>query len=183
MKSIKIIIFIVSCLAVGLSLPIYAEDYKIGIVNTVKVLEESPQAAVADTLIKKEFSSKDRKLVTQQKKVKAMQDRLDKDGAVMSEAERKKLEKDIRTARRNLKRDQDEFREDVNFRFNEERAKIQKEVFQAIQKIAKQNNFDLILYDGVAYAGQKVDISDLIIKYLKENQAKPSTDETKTKDQ
>ncbi len=149
---------------------VLADELKIGAVNTIRILEQSPQAISADTLIKKEFSSRDRELVAQQKKVKSLEDRLAKDGAIMSETERKKLERDIVSSRRELKRDQDEFREDVNFRFNEERAKIQKEVFDAIQKVAKDNGYDLVLFDGVAYASPKADISDAVITYLKEKQ-------------
>ena len=147
---------------------VLAEGLKIGAVNTIRVLEQSPQALSADALIKKEFSSRDRTLVAQQKEAKAMEDRLAKDGAIMSEQERKKLERDIISARRDLKRDQDEFREDVNFRFNEERQNIQKEVFDAIQTVAKANGYDLVIFDGVAYASDKADFSDLVITYLKE---------------
>ena len=125
---------------------VLAEGLKIGAVNTIRVLENSPQALSADALIKKEFSSRDRALVAQQKESKAMEDRLAKDGAIMSEQERKKLERDIISARRDLKRDQDEFREDVNFRFNEERAKIQKEVFDAIQTQSPRQ----VQYDAIA---------------------------------
>ena len=35
---------------------------------------------------------------------------------------------------------------------------------QAIVEIAKQDNFDLILHEGVIYAGNKVDITDKVIK-------------------
>jgi outer membrane protein len=149
---------------------VLAEELKIGAVNTIRVLEGSPQAISADALIKKEFSSRDRELVAQQKKVKSMEDRLAKDGAIMTEQERKKLERDIVSARRDLKRGQDEFREDVNFRFNEERAKIQKEVFDAIQVVAKENGYDLVLFDGVAYASPKADFTDLVIAHLKGKQ-------------
>jgi outer membrane protein len=144
-----------------------AEDYKIGAVNTTHILEQSPQAVSADALIKKEFASRDRTLVDEQKKIKSMEDRLAKDGAIMSESERKKLERDIVSGRRDMKRDQDEFREDVNFRFNEERAKIQKEVFDAIVKVAKEEGYDLVLFDGVAFASPKVDISESVISHLK----------------
>ncbi len=170
MRHINIALLLTCFFAIIGTTSAYAEDYKIGAVNTIRILEQSPQAISADALIKKEFSSRDRELVAQQKKVKSMEDRLAKDGAIMSEAERKKLERDIVSARRELKRGQDEFREDVNFRFNEERAKIQKEVFDAIQKVAKDNGYDLVLFDGVAYASPKTDISDLVINYLKEKQ-------------
>jgi outer membrane protein len=85
----------------------------------------------------------------------------------MSEQERTKLERDIVAKQRDLKRDQDEFREDLNFRRNEEFGKIQKRVVIAIQKIAKENNFDVVLGEGVIFASPKVDISGLVIDYLK----------------
>ncbi len=170
MKNFNVVFLIICFLSTAGINCVSAEDLKIGAVNTIRVLEQSPQAISADALIKKEFSSRDRDLVAQQKKVKSMEDRLAKDGAIMSEQERKKLERDIVGERRELKRGQDEFREDVNFRFNEERARIQKVVFNAIQKVAKDNGYDLVLFDGVAYASAKTDISELVITYLKEKQ-------------
>jgi outer membrane protein len=66
-----------------------------------------------------------------------------------------------------LRRSQDEFRDDFNFRRNEEFAKIQKEIINAIQKVAKENNYDVVLSEGVIFASPKVDISSLVIEYLK----------------
>ena len=144
-----------------------AEDYKLGAVNAIRVLEQSPQADVARSIIEKEFAPRDTQLVAKQKELKAMEDKLAKDGAIMSEEERSKLERDIINNKRDLKRDQDEFREDFNFRRNEEFAKIQRDIVDAIQKVAKENNYDVVLSDGVIYASPKVDISELVIEYLK----------------
>ena len=102
--------------------------------------------------------------------MKALEDKFAKDGAIMSESERAKLEREIINQKRELKREQDEFREDFNFRRNEEFAKIQKDILNAIQKVAKENNYDVVLSDGVIYASPKVDISDLVIEYLKKSQ-------------
>lgn len=145
-----------------------AEDYKIGVVNTAQVLSESPQAETLRTQIEKEFAPRDRDLLTDQKKLKDLEDRLTKDAAIMSESERKKLERDIINSRRELKRNQDEFREDLTFRRNEELAKIQKEIGDAIIAVAKQQSLDLVLTEGsVVYASQKMIISQLVIDYLK----------------
>ena len=94
--------------------PVYAEDYKLGAVNAVRVLEASPQAEQARTTIEKEFSPRDKQLVAAQKDLKAQEDKLNKDSAIMSETERSKLERDIINKKRDLKRDQDEFREDLD---------------------------------------------------------------------
>ena len=111
----------------------------------------------------------DKQLVAEQKKIKDLEDRLNKDGAIMSEGERTKLERDIISAKRDLKRSQDEFREDLNFRRNEEFAKIQKKIVLAIQQVAKDNSFDVILGEGVVFASPKVDISNLVIEHLKKD--------------
>lgn len=145
-----------------------AEDYKIGAVNAIRILEQSPQAEKMRNMIEKEFAPRDRELVNAQKALKEMEDRLTKDAPIMSESERAKLERDILNARRDLKRNQDEFREDLTFRRNEEIAGIQKEIVDAINAVARENQFDMVLNEGVIYASPKVDISQLIIDRLKE---------------
>ncbi len=156
-------------LAFILVLPVttMAENYKIGVVNAVKVLEKAPQAAEAKKRLEKEFAGRDKKLVAAQKALKQKEDKLAKDGAIMSEAERKKLERQVLSERRELKRKQDEFREDLNFRRNEEFGKIQKKIVQAIKKISKEGKYDLIVGEGVIYASPKVDITNKVIEELK----------------
>ena len=63
-----------------------AADYKIGVVNAPLVLEKSPQADLARKKLEKEFATRDRDLVAAQKDLKTSEDRLQKDGAIMSEA-------------------------------------------------------------------------------------------------
>ncbi len=156
-------------MALCISMPVvsYAEEIKVAAVNALRILEQSPQAAEAKKKIEKEFAPVDRKLVAKQKKLKEMEDKLAKDGAIMSETERKKLERDLVADKRELRREQEEFREDLNFRRNEEFAKIQKSIVETINEVAKENNFDLILGEGVIYASPKVDISGLVIEKLK----------------
>jgi outer membrane protein len=87
----------------------------------------------------------------------------------MSESERARLERDVMNMRRELKRDSDEFRDDVNFRRNEEFAKIQKMIVEAIQSIAAEQKYDLVLGEGVIFASKAVDITDLVIDRLKKS--------------
>lgn len=143
-----------------------AADYKIGVVNALKVLESAPQAEAAKSMLEKEFAGRDNELLAQQKDLRQLEDRLTKDGAIMSDSERNSLERDILNKRRDLKRAQDEFREDVNFRRNEEFAKIQKQIVEAINAEAKEKSYDLILGEGVVFAGPKVDITNDVIKRL-----------------
>lgn len=145
-----------------------AADYRIGVVNAVKVLESAPQAEAARAKLEKEFAPRDRKLVEDQKDLKKMEDRLAQDGAIMSQAERDKLHNEVINRRRELKRNQDEFRDDLNFRRNEEFGKIQRLVVDAIQAVAKEGKYDLIMGEGVIYASKRVDITQKVIDHLKQ---------------
>lgn len=146
----------------------FAQDVKIGAVNAVRILENSPQAEAAREKIQREFAPRDRQLIEEQKKLKELEDKLAKDGAIMSEAERSRLEREIVQMKRDMKRSQDEFRDDLNFRRNEEFGEIQKSILEAIQKVAKEEGYDIVLGEGVIYASKKVDISDQVIEYLKQ---------------
>lgn len=159
----------VVALAGGLALggQALAADYKIGVVQAVRVLESAPQAEAAKKKLETEFAGRDKQLANDQKALKTMEDRLAKDGAIMSETERVRLERDIISKRRDIKRSSDEFREDVNFRRNEEFGKIQRQIVEAIKQIADEQKFDLVLGEGVIYASKTVDMTDQVIERLK----------------
>ena len=161
-------LLLTSTLFFGYVCNLYAEDtYKIGAVNAIRVLEQSPQAERARKMIEEEFTSRDKQLISEQKSIKELEDKFNKDKAILSEQERTKLERDIISNRRDLKRKQDEFREDLTYRRNEEMGKIQKQIIQAIQQVAKDNKYDLVLSEGVLYESPKIDMSGLVIEHLK----------------
>jgi outer membrane protein len=136
----------------------YAE-LKIGFVNIPAVLEKAPQAEKAKKRLEQKFSPRDKQLVAQQKEIQTMEDKLTKDAAVMSESEKSNLEKDLMNKKRDAKRSQQEFSEDFNASRNEELGKLQKHIIEAIREIAKDQNFDLLLTEGVIYANDKIDVT------------------------
>jgi outer membrane protein len=144
-------------------------EVKVGFVNVARVLELAPQAEAARTRIEKEFAPRDRELLQQQKDVRSLEDRLVKNAAVLSEAERQRKETDIRASKRELRRAQDEFREDLNLRRSQELSKLQQTVTEVIQTLAKAEKYDLIVSDGVIFAGKRVDITDKILERLRAN--------------
>ena len=115
-------------LAIGLfygvlSSPVTAE-MKIGFVNAIKVMESAPQVERANSRLEKEFAPRQREIVNAQQDIKKIEERLAKDGAIMSETESSKLNRDLRDKKRELKRQQEEFREDYNIRRSEELDKL-----------------------------------------------------------
>lgn len=143
-------------------------DLKLGFVNVPKVLDQAPQARAADDRLEKEFGPRDSEIVKMKRDLVAQNDRLAKNAAVMSAAERQRQESDLRQMRREIRRLEDEFREDVNLRRSQELGKLQRLVVEVIQNLAKAEKFDLIISDGVIYAGDAVDITDKVIARLKQ---------------
>ncbi len=166
MKKISSIIYVMLLFAcTGYSGALLAET-KIGFVDTVKLMESAPQAKSAQSKIEKEFAPREKELVALQRQIKTKEDKLSRDGAVMSESERSKLEREILSKRRDLKRSQEEFRDDLNIRRNEVLAKLQKDMYEAVVTLAKEQKFDLIMSQGVVYSSDKVDITDSVLKKL-----------------
>ena len=141
-------------------------DLKVGFVNIPAVLEKAPQAEKAKKRLEQEFSPRDKQLVSQQKDIQNMEDRLSKDAEVLSESARANLEKDILNKKRDFKRTQQEFSEDFNVRRNEELGKLQRRIVEAIRGIAKDQGFDLLLTDGVIYASEHIDVTSQVQQKL-----------------
>ena len=150
-----------------LLLPISAlAEIKIGYVVVEKVLKEAPQTTVSNKKLEKEFKSRTDGL---QKKVKGIQKQekdYKKNSVTMSESERQKAQKKMQNAKIDIQRIERELREDIDIRRREEIGKLQQQINKSIESLAKKEKYDLILYQGVAYASKGIDISNDLIKAL-----------------
>ena len=144
-----------------------AADFKVGFVNVAIVLDQAPQAAQARARIEREFAPRDREILEQQQQIRALEDKLMKNVAVLSTAERERQEAELRQLRRELRRSQEEFREDLNLRRSQELSALQRMVTEVIQAMARAEEYDLIITDGVVFAGDKVNITTRVIERLK----------------
>lgn len=150
---------------------IHAEALKIGFVNAMKVMEQAPQVESANKRLEQEFAPRQRAIVTAQKQIRELEERLSKNVDIMSEAETRRLSRDLRDKKREFKHQQEEFREDYNIRRSEELDKLQKKIIEVIQAIAKEQAYDVILSDGgVVWAGNRVDITDKVLQRLNQQQ-------------
>lgn len=144
-----------------------AEELKIGYINVEQILEKAPQAERAKKELESEFSPRNKRIIAATKELKNLEQKHSRDSAVMSDPERRKMEKDIINKKRDIKRSQEEFSEDFNIRRNEELGKLQRQIVEAIQAFAKEENFDLVLTHGVIYAGDKVNVTEKVQRKLK----------------
>jgi len=167
LKSISRLFFILVSTALFV-MPAQAAT-KVGVVNTVRLMEEAPQAKAAQSKIETEFAPREQELVKLQKSIRKLEDRLSRDGAVMSEKENSKLERQVLSKRRELKRTQDEFRDDLNIRKNEVLSKLQRQMYEATVALAKEKKYDIILGQGVVYSSDSVDVTNMVLDKLKSN--------------
>lgn len=142
-----------------------AADFKVGVVDTERVLRESVPAMKAEKKIEKEFSGRDQEIKKLMKQAKELQALLEKEGGTLSDADHRNKERELTAMNVNLQRMQREFREDLNLRKNEELAIVLELANKAIQSIAEAEKYDLILQEAV-YRNPKIDITDKVIKHL-----------------
>ena len=155
-------------------------DFKVGVVDTERVLRESAPAMKAESKIEKEFSGRDQEIKKFMKQVKELQVLLDQGDGKLSDADSRNKERELTAMNVDLQRMQREFREDLNLRKNEELAIVLEQANKAIQAIAEVEKFDLILQEAV-YRNPKIDITDLVIKRLAESKTEGKTDSKVTK--
>lgn len=151
------------------SLQAQAQDLKIGVVNVPVLMERAPQAKVAMDALQEEFAPRQREIVAKQTEFDELGEKVQRDGAVMGETERRNAEKDLRDLQREVTRLQTEFREDLNLRRNEELGNLQRALLKEVQEYAEGSGFDLIVGDGVLYASAGVNITDEVLRAMEAN--------------
>ena len=146
-------------------------EIKVGVVNFQKLMEEAPQVKSAMQALQNEFGPRQRELVSMQNDLKAKDERLSKEAAVMAEADRVKAEKALRDQQREFSRKGGEFQDDLSTRKNEELGKVQRYLLQEIQAYSSAQGFDLVLGEGVFYAKPPLDITAQVLEVLKSKPA------------
>jgi outer membrane protein len=148
------------------TMSVHAAELKVGYVQVDKILQEAPQTAESGKKLEKEFSPRSQELDRMAKQIKDLESALDKDGLTITEADRRSKERDVQNIKTEFQRKQRELREDINLRKNEELGSLQDRINKAVQSVAKAENYDLVMYSGVAYAADKIDITDKVLKLL-----------------
>jgi outer membrane protein len=115
-----------------------------------------------------EFAPRQRTIVATQKDLKTKEEKLQRDGAVMAENERRNFEKDLRDGQRDVARKQNEYVEDLNLRRNEELGKLQRSLLQEVQVFARAASYDLVVGDGVLYVNESMDITAQVLSALQQ---------------
>jgi outer membrane protein len=144
----------------------YAE-LKAAFINSATILQEAPQAKAAVEAMKKEFKEREDALRAMAEEIKKEEKDLQKDGAIMSPEQKQKKENAVMEKKRKLRFDAQSLKEDVDLRRKQEIEKIRASISEVINKYSKKHGYDLVFTQGVAFAADKVNITQDILKELK----------------
>ena len=163
----KILVVLVLMLANSV---VVAENssYKIGFVNTARVLKEAPQARRVEERLKAEFEPREAQVREKREEIIGIEDQLKSTDNTLSATNRRKLEREIRLKVSQLKFLEQEFREDQNLRRNEGIRELQQVIASVLKQLGDSEKFDLILTEGVSYVSGQIDITTQIVEMLKQ---------------
>lgn len=169
----SLLCMVVAVGAAGLGGRAMAEMLKVGAIDTPRLLREAPQTQIVLLKIEQEQAPRRRSIAASRDELRRSTETLERDGAVMSAANRDALERDIRELRRKLEREQTMFDESIAIRRYEDFARLQADLVREAREIAAHAGYDVVLPNAL-YASPAVDITDLVLRELQARYATPS---------
>ncbi|MFO0124044.1 MAG: OmpH family outer membrane protein [Inhella sp.] len=146
-------------------LGVQAQELKIGDVSVERVLRDSNAAKAAQAKLEAEFGKRERELSDMANRLKAAQDKLEKDGPTLTQSELGRRQRDLVEQDRDFQRRRREFQEDIQVRKGEELQAVVERANRVVKDIFEREKFDLILQDAV-HASPRVDITKRVVDAL-----------------
>jgi outer membrane protein len=142
-----------------------AQTSRIAWLSTERIYNESKLAKAAGDKLADEFKPREKAVQELAARLKSATDKLEKEGATLSEADRAKAQREIFDLDKEFKRRDRELREDLSQRTNEERAAISDKAIRIIKALAVTEGFDVVLQEAV-WASPRIDITDKVLAAL-----------------
>src|SRR5690606_40159059 len=86
------------------SLPLAAQEVKIGVVNVTALMEQAPQAKAAMDALSEEFAPRQRTILAKPQELEELSEKANRDAAVKGETERRYMTKDLLDMQRGVSR-------------------------------------------------------------------------------
>lgn len=153
-------------LAFTMPLTAIADVPRVGFVNVDHLLNESPQAREADAALEAALTPAQQELMQKQEAFQELQQELERDGLVMSEDERAEVQQQLRQLQQELMQGEQVFRQQVEQQRNIALGQVEQAVMRAVSELADEKGLDLVVSQGVLYAGDGVNITDEVLQRM-----------------
>lgn len=162
------LMILISSAAIAFLAPVaMAGDLKIGVVDLHAVLEKSSQAKLISKQLETKFKPRQQKLFALQKELKANVAKMRRDASVMSVTQKTQLQEKITREQRELEQSGSNYQQDLNAAQNQAMRQFFAKVKVALDKVAKQGHYDLILQnENVPYSAPQMDLTKQVIAAL-----------------
>jgi outer membrane protein len=145
-----------------------AQDLRIGYVDMKRLFDAAPQVVNAREALEEEFSPRNETLLADEARLERMEAEL-AESTGLSDEERFEMEREIRNLQRSIDRRREDLTEELRFRTNAEKKSLEETIDVAVNQIAEAGEFDLILTSPVAYASDRIDVTDRVLQWLEED--------------
>ena len=146
----------------------WASDVTVAVVNVSRLQSEAPQVAHVREKIKQEFAAREAKAIEQGEQIARLEKRLLNDRALMTEAEVKNLQRDIRSRTLRLDNAKEELESDRRLRLSEEMDRLRRVLSEVIAEVATAEKLDIVLESGVTWASDRANITDKVLVRMRE---------------
>lgn len=141
---------------------------RIGVVDLDRLVHESPQAQQARKNMAERFARRKNALEKASDHLQSEVDHLKDSAETLSSDARDQLKSKIRDDKHQLQFKQNQYNDDVSDAEQKELDNMRAGLRKVIDGYARENGYDLIVSDSVLYASDSVDITDAILKRLKQ---------------
>ncbi len=159
-------IFIALMLAVGMG-SAFADGTKIGVVDLQKIMQTSSQMKIIQEKLEKEFKPRRDKLVAMEDGLKKNMEKFKRDTAIMSQTQRKELEKQIVGTQQQFEREGQQYQQELSTAHNEAMEEFYNKIRAAIAKVAESEKYDLVFQkDAAPFSVEKLDVTAKVMQEI-----------------
>ncbi|MCF7916556.1 MAG: OmpH family outer membrane protein [Candidatus Omnitrophica bacterium] len=155
--------FLVTIIAFSFSALSFAQDLKVGYVDTIEVFNEYERTKEEDKQLEVKKEKAQKSLKAKEKELQKIQNRLE----VLKEGEREKERENLRTKMQEYRETRQKEFTDIKKERDEMMKNIINDIDQAVSDYAKKNKYDLIINgNSVLYGQKQIDLTDTILKII-----------------
>lgn len=160
-----------TAVAVALSTAMFAgaaeAQQKIGVVDMMSIFQQLPQREQISQDLQEEFQDRFEEMRQLEQKVQELRQKQERDAAIMSNEEKTQVNRQLEQLVSEAQLKSKALQEDTRRRQQEERNELLGKVQQAINAVAQQEGYDLVLEsNAVAFMKADNDLSDEVVTQM-----------------
>lgn len=142
-----------------------AIDFRVGIVDIQRIVDESSAGKRAQAEIKREGKKLEDELKSRRREIERLTKKLEREAAVMSREQRERKERDLNIKVYDFKATEKKSKEKF-FKFqNQKLDRMREDILEIVKEIGRAEGYHLIMQKaGVLYFTDAIDITDKLIR-------------------